>query len=101
MLGTLDFRKVDTIEQHSQLRRIEGNAVLAGVGSWELETAAFEAFVPKDEAAVIEVEDLSSIESLAKKNEEMTGVRIQRPLFFEDRQQAVVALRTGRTAPGA
>src|SRR5580692_803250 len=91
VLGSPDVVDVDAVEQHAQLRGVQGDAAGALADARQTEAAALEALVVDDEAASVPEQDLDPVAAAAHEDEQMSRERVHAPLVADDRVETVVA----------
>src|SRR5271169_5045767 len=80
--------KIDSREQHGQLRRLELNAIL-GARLRHLVASSFKPFIPDGQPVAVEVEDLDPIPATVEKQKEMAGQWVLIEAFLDQAGEAV------------
>src|SRR5579859_6791273 len=91
VLGTANVLDVDAVEQHAQLRGVQGDPAGALANARQSEAAALQALVVDDEAAAVPEEDLDPVAAAPDEDEEMALERVHAPLVAHERVEPVVA----------
>ena len=90
MLGAPNVLDIDAIEQHAELRGVEGDAARSLANARKTEATSLQALVVDDEAPSVPEENLDPIPPAPHEDEEMPGEWIHAPLVANDREESVV-----------